>query len=371
MSTKIEQLKPIKFNRKIGNDFASTLKKRVKAYFKDNNISKYGGAKMYIKLVVMLSLFFVPYGIMISGKVTNVWMLLGLFMTMGFAIAGIGMGVMHDANHGSFSKNDTANKIIGRVIGLVGGFRATWIIQHNILHHTYTNIYGYDEDISPAIPLLRFSPEDKKIGAHKFQHIYAWFFYGLMTVMWMTTKDFQQIARYKKMGLAQTQNTKYWKLILELVLFKVLFYAYMVVLPIIVLGSVGISWWVVLLLIFAMHFVAGLTLGSVFQTAHVVPETDFPKPDRDLSIENNWMIHQLETTADFAPKSRIMAWFVGGLNYQVEHHLFPNISHIHYRAISKIVKDTANEYNVPYYVNKTFFSGLVAHKNMLKQLGRA
>jgi linoleoyl-CoA desaturase len=371
MSTKIEKLKPIKFNRKIGNDFASTLKKRVKSYFKENNKSKYGGWRMWVKLVAMLSLFFVPYGIMISGKVTNIWMLLGLFIIMGFGIAGIGMGVMHDANHGSFSKNDTVNKIIGRVIGLVGGFRATWIIQHNILHHTYTNIYGYDEDVSPAVSLLRFSPDDKRNGAHKFQHIYAWFFYGLMTVMWMTTKDFQQIARYKKMGLSQTQNTKYWKLIFELVLFKILFYAYMVVLPIIVLGSVGISWWVVLLLIFAMHFVAGLTLGAVFQTAHVVPVTNYPQPDKDLNIENNWMIHQLETTADFAPKSRIMAWFVGGLNYQVEHHLFPNISHIHYRALSKIVKETAQEFKVPYYVNNTFFSGLVAHKNMLKKLGKS
>lgn len=371
MNTKVEKLNPIKFNRKIGNDFASTLKKRVKSYFKENNKSKFGGWRMWIKLVAMLSLFFVPYGFIVSGTISNIWILLALFMTIGLGIAGIGMGVMHDANHGSFSKNDTVNKIIGRVIGLLGGFRATWIIQHNILHHTYTNIHEYDEDISPAIKLLRFSPEDKKNGAHRFQYIYAWFFYGLMTVMWMTTKDFQQIARYKKMGLLQNQNTKYWKLMLELILFKILFYAYVIVIPIIVLGSVGVSWWAVLLMVFAMHFVAGLTLASVFQTAHVVPETDYPKPDKDLNIENNWMIHQLETTADFAPKSRIMAWFIGGLNYQVEHHLFPNISHVHYRALSQIVKETTQEFKLPYYVNKTFVSGLVAHKNMLKQLGRA
>lgn len=120
-----------------------------------------------------------------------------------------------------------------------------------------------------------------------------------------------------------------------------------------------------------MHFVAGLSLGAIFQPAHVVPETEFPIPEKDLTIENNWMIHQLETTSDFAAKSKFFGWFVGGLNFQVEHHLFPNICHVHYKALSKIVKETAKEYNLPYHSHKTFFNALSAHTKMLKKLGQA
>jgi len=371
MSTTETTLKPIKFSRAIGKDFSSTLKKRVREYFKENNLSKYGNLNMYLKTVFMVSLYIVPYGFMISGKFSNPWILLGLFSTMGLGMAGIGLSIMHDANHGSYSKNEKVSKFIGRIINLVGGFAPTWNIQHNVLHHTYTNVYGYDEDVSPAIPILRFSPDDKHVPAHKFQFIYAWFIYGLMTVMWMTTKDFQQLYRYKKMGLTKTENIKFGPLLTELILAKIFYYAYVVALPIYILGTVGVAWYTVLGFIFVMHFIAGLSLGAIFQPAHCIPETDFPVPDKDLSIENNWMIHQLETTSDFANESRIFSWLVGGLNYQVEHHLFPNICHVHYRALSKIVKETAKEFGIVYHSHKTFANALSAHTKMLKQLGKA
>jgi len=368
MSTMETTLKPIKFSRAIGKDFSSTLKKRVRDYFKDNNLSKYGNTSMYLKTVFMVALYFVPYGIMISGVFENAWVNLLLFILMGFGMAGCGLSVMHDANHGAYAKNEKLSKFVGRIISLVGGFAPTWNIQHNVLHHTYTNVYGYDEDVSPAIPILRFSPNDKHVAAHKFQYIYAWFFYGLMTVMWMTTKDFQQLYRYKKMGLTKTQNVKFAPLLIELIISKIFYYAYIIVLPFVLLDF---TWYQLLGYIFAMHFVAGLTLGAIFQPAHVVPETDFPMPNKDLTIENNWMIHQLETTSDFGNRSKVFSWLVGGLNYQVEHHLFPNICHVHYRALSKIVKETAAEFNVPYHSHKTFFNALSAHTKMLKQLGKA
>ena len=120
-----------------------------------------------------------------------------------------------------------------------------------------------------------------------------------------------------------------------------------------------------------MHYIAGFFLGIVFQPAHVIPETNFVQPNEDYTIENNFAIHQMQTTANFAPKSRLFSWFIGGLNYQVEHHLFPNICHIHYKKLSKIVKETAEEFNIPYLSHKTFVSAIFAHAKMLKQLGRA
>lgn len=368
MSTTEQTLKPIKFSRAIGKDFSSTLKKRVRAYFKDNNISKYANTSMYLKTAFMISLYFIPYGLMVSGLISNIWAVLGMFMIMGFGMAGIGLSIMHDANHGSYSKNEKTSKFVGRIVNLVGGFAPTWSIQHNVLHHTYTNVFGYDEDVSPAVPILRFSPDDKRIAAHRFQYIYAWFFYGLMTVMWITTKDFKQLFRYKKMGLTKTENVNFAPLLIELIITKVIYYAYILVVPLLVMD---IAWWQLLIFIFVMHFIAGLTLGAIFQPAHCIPETEFPVPDKDLTIENNWMIHQLETTSNFANGARVFSWLVGGLNYQVEHHLFPNICHVHYRALSKIVKETAKEYGVVYHAHKTFGNALSAHTKMLKKLGEA
>ncbi|MGV6861653.1 MAG: fatty acid desaturase family protein [Putridiphycobacter sp.] len=366
MSKTIEQLKPLKFNRQIGKDFSSTLKKRVRAYFKDNNISKHANTSMVLKTIFMISLYFVPYILMLIFQYTNPWFVVLSYAIMGFGIAGIGLSIMHDANHGAYSKNEKVNFWMGRIVNLVGGFAPTWKIQHNVLHHTYTNVFGYDEDVSPAIPILRFSPDDKKLPIHRFQFIYAWFFYGLMTFMWITTKDFQQLYRYKKMGLTKMENAKFNRLLIELLITKALYYVYILVIPILVLD---VSWWVIVVSLFIAHFIAGFTLGIIFQPAHVVPETTFPHPEEDLSIENNFMIHQLQTTTNFAPKSRIFYWLIGGLNYQVEHHLFPNICHVHYKAISKIVKQTAEEFKIPYYSHKTFISALVYHTKMLKQLG--
>lgn len=368
MENETQVLKPIKFSQKIGRDFNSTLKKRVRAYFKDNDISKYANTNMKIKTVFMITLYLTPYFLMLTGAVTNIWLIAACWSVMGLGIAGIGLSIMHDANHGAYSKNENVNYIIGRIVNLVGGYAPTWKIQHNVLHHTYTNIHGYDEDVSPAVPLLRFSPADKFIPIHRFQFIYAWFFYSLMTVMWMTTKDFQQLFRYKKMGLTKTESPSFGKLVFELVTSKLIFYVYVIIIPMLVLD---IPWWGTLAFVFMMQLIAGFILAIVFQPAHVVPENEFPIPSKDLTIDNNWAIHQLETTSNYAPKSSVLYWLVGGLNYQVEHHLFPNICHVHYKKLSKIVKATAEEFELPYHSEPTFFSALRSHGKMLKQLGVA
>lgn len=368
MSAITEELKPIRFSQKIGADFNGTLKKRVRDYFKDNNISRFANANMVFKTIFMISLYFTPYFLMVLGVVTNPWLITLCWAIMGFGIAGIGLSIMHDANHGAYSKNEKVNFWIGRVLNVVGGFAPTWNIQHNVLHHSYTNIFGHDEDVSPPISLLRFSPQDKYRKIQRFQFIYAWFFYGLMTLSWITNKDFSQLFRYKRLGLTKTENEKFGRLLTELILTKVIYYAYILVIPILVMD---VAWWTIPLGIILMHFIAGIILAAIFQPAHVVNETSFPVQDANSSIENNWAIHQLQTTSNFAPKSTFFYWFVGGLNYQVEHHLFPNICHVHYKALSKIVKETAREFGVPYYSEPTFASALGNHVRMLKKLGQA
>ena len=265
-----------------------------------------------------------------------------------------------------YSKSKRVNTILGYVIHLIGGSATNWKLQHNVLHHTYTNISGMDEDLD-SDPLMRFSPNQKRKKFHRFQHIYAWFLYGLMTISWILDKDFLQLFRYKRKGLLSLQKINFGKALTFLIFSKLFYYGYVLVLPLIFASS----WWTALVGFFIMHFIAGFVLAIVFQCAHVVEHADYPKPMDSGNMEHNWFAHQLHTTANFGSRSRFFSWFVGGLNFQVEHHLFPNICHVHYRKLSPIVKKTAEEYGLPYHSFATFFEALSCHTRQLKKLGIA
>ncbi|MTI30775.1 acyl-CoA desaturase [Cytophagales bacterium RKSG123] len=354
-----------KFSKEAHADFSTTLRGRIKEYFKSNNKSRYGNSTMVWKSISLITLYLVPYILMITGVFTNSWIIWGLWLIMGIGMAGIGLSIMHDANHGAYSKNPKINTLMGYMLNFVGGSAVNWKIQHNVLHHSYTNIDGMDEDIMP-VKILRFSPHQERFKIHKLQHIYAWFFYGLMTISWVTAKDFNRLKSYKKMGLTKTQNKSYNWLMTELVLSKVFYFTYILVIPILVLPQ---SWWLIALYFLSMHFLAGFILGIVFQPAHVMPTSDYPLPDPNGKMDNNWFIHQLQTTTNFSPDNKLLSWYVGGLNYQIEHHLFPNICHIHYKDLSKIVKKTALEFGIPYNSQPTFLRAIWNHGKMLKQLG--
>lgn len=358
-------VKTVRFAKDHNEEFYKELRKRVNGYFKEKNISRYANANMVLKSVFMVSLYIVPFILMLT-VVSNPWLSLLMWILMGCGMAGVGLSIMHDANHGAYSKKEWVNKMFGFFINFVGGSDVNWRIQHNVLHHTYTNVDGMDEDIN-AGAILRFSPHQKRLKAHRFQQYYAWFFYALMTVSWFLVKDYNQIVRYKNMGLISTQGTSFRRAITIIIASKIMYASIFFVLPFI---FAPVAWYIVLIGIILMQFTAGLTLAAIFQPAHVVPTSDFPKPDESGNIQADWAVNQLYNTANFAPGARLFSWYVGGLNYQVEHHLFPNICHVHYRKISKIVKETAIEYNLPYYSYKTFYRALSEHTKMLKNLGR-
>lgn len=353
-----------KFSRHSDVLFFKTLQQRVHGYFKTNNKSIYGGGRLVLKMVVMFALFLIPFGILLFGDITNGWLFIGLWVIMGLGIAGIGVNIMHDANHGSFSKNRFINNTVQRVMNLLGGDASIWRLQHNVLHHAYTNIHEADEDIIGP-PMLRFSPHDEKKKVHRFQFIYAWFLYGLMTLIKVAYTDFKRAIRYRKIGLIKTKK-EYIARLFKIGFGKLVYFAYMLVLPMFFAPSV----WLVIVGFLVMHLVIGFVLSIIFQTAHVMPTSEYPLPNEQGEMENSWAVHQLLTTTNFAPKSKIFSWFIGGLNYQVEHHLFANISHIHYKNISKIVAQTAREFGLPYYCQPTFVSALRSHGKMLYQLGR-
>lgn len=346
-------------------DFYPVLRARVNEYFTSNNISRHANAAMVVKTISLLLMYFIPLMVLYSGAVSHPGWLIALWLVMGFGMAGIGMGIMHDANHGSYSRNPKVNQLLGYLLNLVGGNADFWKIQHNVLHHTYTNIDGADEDIHVPV-LLRFSPSQKKYWIHKFQFLYATLLYGFMTIPWITSKELFQLIDYRKKGLIPG-GRPFRAMIVRSIVWKAVYFTLILILPMML---IPVSPWFTLLCFFLMHFVASVLLGLVFQTAHVMPNCEFPLPDDTGNMETNWAVHQLMTTTNYGPKSRIFAWYVGGLNFQVEHHLFPNICHVHYKRISKIVAETAHEYGLPYNIQKNFFTAVIEHLKMLYHLGR-
>ena len=354
----------VKFNKDDQPEFFKELRTRVNKHFKDKNISKHANIHMVFKTVFMLCLYFTPLILMLTGVVSTLWPVLLMWIVMGFGMSGIGLSVMHDANHGSYSKNPNVNKAVGFVINFIGGFHANWKIQHNVLHHSYTNVHGHDEDIDKGV--MRFSPTQEQKSIFRFQAFYAPFFYSIMTIYWFIAKDFEQLVRYHKKDLLSGQGLTFTSALVQIIFNKIWYAILLLVLP---LMLIPLAWWQVLLGFLIMHFICGLVLALIFQPAHVIEETDFYVADDQGSIENSWAVHQLKTTSNFANDSIFFSWFVGGLNYQIEHHLFPNICHIHYKDISVIVKQTAKEYNIPYHQHKTFFGAVKSHFSLLNELG--
>jgi linoleoyl-CoA desaturase len=361
---KINTMENPRFSRVAEKDFSKTLRRRVNLYFKENNISRKGNTNMVVKTIVMSTLFFGPLILLSTGLVTSTWLLFTCYVICGLGMSGIGMGVMHDALHGSYSKYKIVNKLLGYTFNLIGANAEIWKIQHNVLHHSYTNIDHADDDINTPF-FLRFSPNAKHHKSQKFQHIYIWFFYAISTLFWITAKDFVRLKRYRDMGLL-TKKNEYKKGLVSMTAWKLFYYSYALVLPLIM---VPLSWWIILLGFLSMHLVTGLLVSIVFQIAHIMPDTDFPLPDEDGLMENEWYRHQLATTSNFAPKSKLLFWLIGGLNYQVEHHVLPDVCHVHYKNLTSIVSETAHEFNMPYHVKKSIFHAIKDHMKMLKLLG--
>lgn len=353
------------FSKKDQTNFFRTLNKRVNEYFKENNLKKTGNWKLHLKTIIMFALFLSPYFFLLTYEMP-IWGYVLLNIIIGIGMAGVGMNVMHDGNHGSYSTKSWVNKLMGGSIYILAGNVYNWQVQHNVLHHTYTNIPGHDEDLE-AGKVIRFTKQAKWRRFHKFQHYYSIFLYGLLTFNWAITTDFKQMKSYlrRKLSYGELKSSKIlWT---TLVITKVIYFSIWIVIPMII----GIVWWKVLIGFFVMHYTAGLILSIIFQLAHVVDETENPVPDNETGeIKNTWAIHQLFTTTNFAPKNWIVNWYTGGLNHQIEHHIFPNISHVHYGKIAEIVKQTAKECNLPYYEYKTMRSAVIAHFKHLKELGK-
>ena len=342
--------------------FGEDVKSRVAEYFATRGVSSKAGFSMVAKTVILLTVTFGAYGLILSNHFSP-WQMLGLAIIMGVGVAGIGFGIAHDALHGAYSSIPWVNKLLGFTLDLVGANGYMWKITHNVIHHTYPNIHGLDEDLEVS-PFLRLSPEAKLRGFHRFQHLYAFAAYSLSTLSWVFVKDYRYFLMPELGPFRDKKHSR--SEIAKLISTKILYYGYTIVIPLMVLQ---VAWWQFLIGFLVMHLTAGIILGIVFQLAHVVEETEHHSAETSGQMENTWMIHQMETTSNFATANPILSWYVGGLNFQVEHHLFPKVCSAHYPAISRIVREVAQKHGVPYHSHRTIRAAIQSHYRTLKRLG--
>jgi linoleoyl-CoA desaturase len=341
--------------------FFNALKEEVDAYFERNGLKKTGNWRLYGKTMVLIPAAIMTYLALMF--VDMHWALSSLlWFVFGLNMAAIGFNVMHDACHGSFSTRNWVNELFGLTNNILGGNAFLWKLKHNIIHHTYTNVDGVDDDIN-NMPFMRQCSSQPWKPMHRFQSIYMFLLYGF-TSLFMFFMDY--IKYFSKKVYTTPLKKMDFK---EHVIFwfgKLFFIVVYIIIPIVLLGWKA---WLVGFLI--SQFTLGMTLAVVFQLAHVVEHAEFEAAGADpVKIENEWAIHQVKTTANFAFSNKIVTWFVGGLNYQIEHHLFPRISHIHYPAISKIVRETCEKFDLNYIYFPTTRAAIASHVRFMHQMGR-
>ncbi len=349
----------ISFGRDVG--FYTTLKRRVRERFPDLETRRTGGWRMLPKTTIILTGFVVSYVFLVFFASSVLTTILGA-VVLSQALALVGFNLVHEGAHGSYCNNKTINWLVGTTASFIGASQMIWRHKHNVLHHTYTNVEAMDTDIQTN-GMLRWSHLQEWRPWHRFQHLYAFPMYSLLTLQ-VIYSDFHRIisGRIGNYALPKTSHSQRTTFALT----KIFYLGYALALPLFFHG-----WWEVLAIFLLVNLLASLTLAAVFSLAHTVEGMAFPTPDpRSGAMEKEWAIHEVETTANFAPRSRIAAWYLGGLNSQIEHHLFPNVCHLHYPRLRQVVEETCREFSVRYHSFPTFAAALRSHYRHLKALGR-
>lgn len=344
------------------NDFQAAIRKRVDDYFQSTGKRPRDCFAMYLKTAIILATLAISY-ILLVFVVQVWWLSLPVAVLLGLSMAAIGFNIQHDGGHHAYSDRPWVNKLMAMTLDLMGGSSYLWHWKHGVLHHTYVNLDEHDTDIDIGL-LGRLSPHQPRRKFHRWQHLYLWPLYGLIAIKWQLYDDFHD-AIAGRLANQRIPRPKGWDLVIFL-LGKATFFTLAFVIPLCLH-----SWQMVFLHYLVIALVLGAVLSVVFQLAHCVEEAEFPLPDpTTLHVPKTWAEHQAETTVNFSRRSKIAHWLLGGLNFQIEHHLLPRVCHIHYPALSPVVEETCKEYGVRYTFHESFWDGVRSHYRFLKRLGR-
>ena len=360
----VKQNEQVKFS-KDHSGFYAKVRERADHYFTSNGISRHADGLMIFKTIFFLGGTLSLY-LLILSDTFPVWTMFLMAIGLGVFSAFIGFNVCHDALHGSYSESSFINTALGSVFHLIGANVYNWKISHNLVHHTFTNIHEHDDDLVVAPGLVSVCPQESPLPIQRYQHYYAFLLYGMASLAWIFAKDYIKFFQ-DRIGCHATPHHPRIELF-KLFFFKIIYYGLVIVLPLLLIES--ITWWQFIIGFVCMQMAKGFVLGLVFQLAHIVEGLEFPEPDTSGVMEDAWAAHQMRTTANFGVRNFFTHFFCGGLNMQIEHHLFPKVCHTHYPALSVIVKETAAEYGLPYHENTSFTTALASHYRILRKFGK-
>ena len=343
------------------NEFQIEIKRRVDEYFQTTGRRRRDVPQMYLKTFILLTSFAIAYWLLVFVAHTW-WQGVPLAVLLGLVTAGIGFNIQHDGGHDAYSDHAWVNKVMALSLDLIGRSSYSWSYKHGVYHHTYVNITHEDTDIDLGM-LARLTPHQKRYWFHRWQHIYIWALYGLAAIKWQLIDDFKDVIT-GRVGEHRFPRLKRWDLV-AFIVGKLVFLTLAFGIPLLFHRV-----WVGFLFYGITAVTVGIVLSVVFQLAHAVEEAEFPMPLKETAdMEHAWAIHQVETTVDFSRRSRTAAWMLGGLNFQIEHHLLPRICHVNFPALSPIVEQTCREFGVKYNEHPSFWAGVASHFRWLRQMG--
>ncbi len=356
----------VTFAKSVG--FKKELNRRVENYFQSHQIKPRDNLAMYRKSLIILVWLVSAWTFTVFAPVPG-WMRAIGCVVVGLAIGAVGMSVGHDANHGGYSRHQRLNRLIGLSYDVIGLSSYLWRFRHNFLHHTYTNVVNHDVEIH-GDGLVRMSPEMPHLWYHKYQHLFIWLVYLVIPFYWSfcDLKIALFAPKYHDHLVPKPAPIE----MLTLVGLKLLGIIWLLGIPI----YAGYSPLVAFLGYAIAYMTYGLVICVVFMLAHVLEPAEFITPQSNSRhpnaqhIDDEWAIFQVKTTVDFAPNNPILNWYVGGLNYQTVHHLFPHVCHIHYPQLAPILADVCAEFGIRYNVYPTFRGALAANYHWLKVMGQ-
>ena len=341
--------------------FGRELRRRVDAYFKERGLSERDSPAMFAKTAIVLASTAAIYVLLVFFA-RHWWQAVPLSVLMGLAAAGIGFNIQHDGGHRAYSKRPWLNTASAATLDLIGASSYMWRWKHGLFHHQYVNLAGHDADIDLGI-FGRLSPQHRRLAFHRWQHLYLWPLYGFLSLKWWIYDDIRD-ALSRKSGVHGIPAPAKGELFTFLA-GKLVFAFLAVGLPLLLHPVLP-----VLSLFVLTSLVLGVALSVVFQLAHAVEEAAFPDVLPEGALDTGWAVHQVRTTVDFCRANPVVTWLVGGLNFQIEHHLFPRVCHVHYPAISRVVERTCEDYGVAFREHPTFLAGMASHYRWLKRMGR-
>jgi linoleoyl-CoA desaturase len=343
----------------VSSSFPKVLRRRLDKYFSDQNFSPKADRTMWVKIAAGLAVLGGSWIALYAFR-PDAWKFIGLYLLGGVAQTFLLLNIAHDSNHNAISSSPWVNKTLNYAFDLGGISSYMWRILHHRGHHSCINLHGEDDALTGR-GIFRFTPHEPRAPWHRFQHIYALFFYAMFSLDYVFVRDFEAFLFPTHGYLKRTRHPAREYVILFAG--KAFYFTYMLVLPMVVLGKSPLLVAVAFLL---NHLIVGLSVTLVFQTTHTIDTTYFPS---DRNEFDNGVYHIFATTADYATDNPVVGWLVGGLNHHIAHHLCPFVCHTHYAPLTRIVKQTAKEFGVPYRQHPTFTQAIAHHLILLKQLG--